>query len=136
MIRAKNGDWASAKSLLQLSVRWRPDFLEAWENLVKVHRRLGEQQFEALAAEQVNYLKSQNTESSMVRMVSNAEFAATPAAMEGGEDSTNTSTGSMPGAVQMSSMSEGRTGQAALDTSSGGSASIRPFGAPAVTERR
>jgi tetratricopeptide (TPR) repeat protein len=136
VIRAKNGDWAAAKSLLQLSVRWRPDFLEAWENLVKVHRRLGEQQFEALAAEQVNYLKSQNIESSMVRMVSNAEFAATPAAMEGGEDSTNTSTGSMPGAVQMSSKSEGRTGQAAFDTSSGGSASIRPFGAPAVTERR
>lgn len=136
VIRAKDGDWVSAKSLLQLSVRWRPDFLEAWENLVKVHRRLGEQQFEALASEQVEYLKSQNTESSMVRMVSNAEFAATPAAMEGGEDSADAPRGAMQDAGQKPSTSAGRQGQATPDARSEGGASIRPFGAPAATERQ
>jgi len=86
VIRAKNGDWQAARQLLQRAVVLRPDFLEAWQNLAKVHQRMGEQDLAQLAGAQVEYLSQFLAEQGSVRMVSNAEFAATAAAMDGNEE--------------------------------------------------
>jgi len=86
VIKAKEGDWQTARHLLQQAVVQRPDFLEAWQNLTKVHQRLGEAELAQLASAQVEFLSQSLAEQGPVRMVSNAEFAATAAAMDGNEE--------------------------------------------------
>jgi tetratricopeptide (TPR) repeat protein len=86
VIKAKEGDWLTARHFLQQAVVQRPDFLEAWQNLTKVHQRMGEPELAQLAAAQVEFLSQSLEEQGPVRMVSNAEFAATAAAMDGNEE--------------------------------------------------
>lgn len=83
VIQAKDRNWTTAKSLLQQAVGRQPQFVEAWQNLTKVHRQLGEVELAELAAAQVSFLSEENSSESAVRMVSNAEFASTAAAMDG-----------------------------------------------------
>jgi tetratricopeptide (TPR) repeat protein len=87
VIQAKNRDWLLAKTLLQRAVEREPRFLEAWQNLSKVHQRLGEMDLARLAAAQVEFLSQQLPADSTVRMVSNSEFVATAAAMDGNSES-------------------------------------------------
>jgi tetratricopeptide (TPR) repeat protein len=93
VIQAKSNDWATAKHLLQKAVGSQPQFLEAWQNLAKVHQRLGEPELASLAVAQVEYLSQQDPEERTVRMVSNAEFMATAAAMDGNTEMSLPSTG-------------------------------------------
>lgn len=86
VIRAKSGDWQAARQLLQQAVVLRPEFLEAWQNLTKVHQRMGEPDLARLAAAQVEFLSQAQPEQGSVRMVSNQEFAATAAAMDGNDE--------------------------------------------------
>ncbi len=93
VIQAKNNDWTTAKHLLQKAVGSQPQFLEAWQNLAKVHQRLGEPQLASLAVAQVEFLSQQDPEERTVRMVSNAEFMSTAAAMDGNTEMSLPSTG-------------------------------------------
>jgi tetratricopeptide (TPR) repeat protein len=93
VIQAKNNNWSLAKSLLQQAVRRQPQFLEAWQNLTKVHQRLGETDFARLAASQVEFLSQQQPDQGPVRMVSNTEFMATAAAMDGNNETSVQPTG-------------------------------------------
>lgn len=97
VIQAKNNNWSVAKSLLQQAVTRQPQFLEAWQNLAKVHQRLGEPDLARLANAQAAYLSQNNLEEQTIRMVSNSEFTRTAAAMDG-----NSELGPQPpgGAVQ------------------------------------
>lgn len=83
VIQAKDRNWTMAKSLLQQAVGRQPQFVEAWQNLTKVHRQLGEVELAELSAAQVAFLSEENSTGSAVRMVSNSEFASTAAAMDG-----------------------------------------------------
>ncbi|MBL8888927.1 MAG: hypothetical protein JNL67_03040 [Planctomycetaceae bacterium] len=83
VIQAKERNWTMAKSLLQQAVGRQPQFIEAWQNLSKVHRQLGEVELAELATAQVAYLSDGNSTDSAVRMVSNSEFASIAAAMDG-----------------------------------------------------
>ncbi|MDP1563515.1 MAG: hypothetical protein Q8M16_19210 [Pirellulaceae bacterium] len=91
VIQAKNNNWSLAKNLLQHAVTRQPQFLEAWQNLAKVHQRLGEPELARLATAQVAYLSQNNLEERTIRMVSNSEFTTTAAAMDG-----NTELGTLP----------------------------------------
>lgn len=96
VIKAKEGDWQTARHFLQQAVVQRPDFLEAWQNLTKVHQRMGEPELARLAAAQVEFLSQSLAEQGPVRMVSNAEFAATAAAMDGNEEMVSQSPRATP----------------------------------------
>jgi tetratricopeptide (TPR) repeat protein len=86
VLKAKNGDWELAQVLLQRAVIRDSQFLEAWQNLVKVHQRLNQIDLAASAKRQVDRLLTEQGDPSGVRMVSNAEFAATESALASNDD--------------------------------------------------
>jgi tetratricopeptide (TPR) repeat protein len=86
VLKAKQGNWALARDLLQRAVAVENGFLEAWQNLVKVHQRLNEVELAVAAQRQVDRLMPGRLEDDGVRMVSNAEFAATESALASNDE--------------------------------------------------
>ncbi|GEM_PF-1895483 len=78
---AQSGRVEDSKILLQCVVQDHPNFQEAWQNLEKLHRLLGEERFAGLAQAEVQRLQMLQENDATVRVVSNQEFDTIESAM-------------------------------------------------------
>jgi len=103
VLLARYGQLADAKRLLVQSVAIHPH-VAGWENLVIVHRRLGETDLERKAEHELKLLEQQKQKSpdgdtDMVRWVDSRSFAASPGGDVHWSASTDTKTAAAPAAA-------------------------------------